>query len=396
MRPRHAVLATAAFIAAFTLLPSSGAPFSIGFTCVLCGDRGVADLLLNVVLFLPLGAALWHAGVPPLRALLIGAAFAAAIELAQVLLPGRSPTLRDIVANGAGAWGGALLAMHLRRWVTETRGSVRRIWLALAIVLATVAATGWLLSPAPSAGDYFGQWAPSLRNFAQWGGLISDVHTGRTPIPGGPFGSADAEAAVRSGSNPLKIVGIAKERPTELAPIFAIADGQSRHLLIIGQEGDDLRLRTYRRSSMLRLDTPDIRFAHAMSHVGPGDSLAIEMFRPFSDAPCLSVNGDFSCARRWSAGSVWTVLLWKASLSGAPGRWLGALTLFLLVLPIGLLLRVVPRNHAVGAVAVLLIGLVVVPPTVGLATPGILESASVVAALAVGHFTMRPRTVAVR
>lgn len=77
---------------------------------------GVADILLNVLLFVPFGV---FAAAPgsgsrrrrAARAALAGALLSAAIEVAQGLLPGRFPSLADILANGLGAWLGARLIL---------------------------------------------------------------------------------------------------------------------------------------------------------------------------------------------------------------------------------------------------------------------------------------------
>jgi glycopeptide antibiotics resistance protein len=83
------------------------------------------DWVGNVVAFVPFGAALamatwpgrrspgvvWWAGV-----LLTGVLFSAAIESAQLLLPGRSTDVDDVILNSAGAFlgvGAGYLAMRL-------------------------------------------------------------------------------------------------------------------------------------------------------------------------------------------------------------------------------------------------------------------------------------------
>ena len=76
-----------------------------------------AEALANVLLFIPLGALLPFAlrGVPP-SVLLLGAATASlAIETTQYLfLPGRVPSLLDVLLNGGGAAIGLVLASDLR------------------------------------------------------------------------------------------------------------------------------------------------------------------------------------------------------------------------------------------------------------------------------------------
>jgi VanZ family protein len=79
------------------------------------------DILGNVVLFAPLGllGAAVRAGGGTMRVLsvlLLGLAFAAALQVAQLFLPSRVPTLTDVVWNGLGlALGAAATAVPLVR-----------------------------------------------------------------------------------------------------------------------------------------------------------------------------------------------------------------------------------------------------------------------------------------
>lgn len=90
-------------VMALTLRPSSASVGSLPSTCVLCGERGVVDLVLNIVLFLPIGVALGRLGVRPLMAVGLALVFSGGIELLQHVIPGRAPTWRDVVMNGIGA-----------------------------------------------------------------------------------------------------------------------------------------------------------------------------------------------------------------------------------------------------------------------------------------------------
>jgi VanZ family protein len=84
--------------------------------------RGKArDLSLNVLLFIPLGAlgrrSLHHAGLARLPALLatIGGSMALSLtmETVQHFIPGRYPSLLDVVMNGGGAMMGVAADMAL-------------------------------------------------------------------------------------------------------------------------------------------------------------------------------------------------------------------------------------------------------------------------------------------
>jgi len=79
---------------------------------VLVGFATVSDLVANVALFLPLGFALgldarWKPAV-------VGFGLSVAIEVIQQFVPGRNPSLLDVVTNTLGAWLGVEL-YHLVR-----------------------------------------------------------------------------------------------------------------------------------------------------------------------------------------------------------------------------------------------------------------------------------------
>jgi hypothetical protein len=156
-RSRHPAIvgAIALAILAVTLLPyRNGAlsPFSFCFTC---DFRWLADAVLNIGLFLPLGMALARRGRSWWIATLAGAVFSTAIELLQMVVPGRDPSLRDIVANTLGAALGAVLVYRPRVWLVPTP---RQAWwllvAAAAFVAGVVISTGVLLSPARSVTPF--------------------------------------------------------------------------------------------------------------------------------------------------------------------------------------------------------------------------------------------------
>ena len=90
-------------ILAVTLVPleaTDGPPPSL---CVLCGDGALADGILNAALFLPLGAALSIAGWRPWRTIALGVLLSCGVETAQLVIPGRDPSLSDVLFNTLGA-----------------------------------------------------------------------------------------------------------------------------------------------------------------------------------------------------------------------------------------------------------------------------------------------------
>ena len=120
----------AVVVAVITLAPFQFAVPARFTAALIVTDGGWApDVILNVVLFVPLGV-LWHRtrGGRILAGLGFGLLLGACIELAQLFLAPRYTTLSDVLANGTGAWLGAAISVALSRRVASTT-LVTRLWL---------------------------------------------------------------------------------------------------------------------------------------------------------------------------------------------------------------------------------------------------------------------------
>ncbi len=100
----------------------------------------VADFLANILLFVPLGF-LYRLTRPvdrdrgALGVLGVGLGFSAIIEATQLFLPTRFSAPADVLANGVGAWLGALALDRVVRHFAETRRTFARLTLALTLEL---------------------------------------------------------------------------------------------------------------------------------------------------------------------------------------------------------------------------------------------------------------------
>src|SRR2546430_13460067 len=145
-----------AVIAMATLRPLPGQPTMLLTTCIACGDHGVADFHLNVLLFVPLGAALGLVGKRVPRAALWGALLSIAIEVAQLYTPGRDSSIGDVIANTIGTAAGAMLLTASPGWWFPVHAG-RRSHLAAAVAIALCFFTGVVLTPAfPEESRYYG------------------------------------------------------------------------------------------------------------------------------------------------------------------------------------------------------------------------------------------------
>jgi len=111
-------------IAVLTLTPAADERHRPPFWCFSCGDRVANDMFLNVLLFIPLGAALGLLRVRALGAAAMGFFLSTAVELLQYGIPGREPSARDVLTNTIGTILGAWIAsafFHSGRAVRAVR-----------------------------------------------------------------------------------------------------------------------------------------------------------------------------------------------------------------------------------------------------------------------------------
>lgn len=103
-------------VLAVTLTPVGGHPNSQPAWCIVCGTRGLADFLGNILLFVPLGLALAALGWSWWRVALAGTLLSVGIEALQVfVVTGRDASIGDVLGNGLGALAGALAWLVIRR-----------------------------------------------------------------------------------------------------------------------------------------------------------------------------------------------------------------------------------------------------------------------------------------
>src|SRR5207237_3772517 len=111
-------------------LHSAGTELPPGWSLTLTsGDTALAELIQNLLLFIPLGASLVLAGVRPLRAVAIGAGLSTTVEFLQQWIPGRDPSLGDIIRNSNSTAIGVALVVFAPRWLWPLRR--RAPWQAL-------------------------------------------------------------------------------------------------------------------------------------------------------------------------------------------------------------------------------------------------------------------------
>lgn len=143
----------------------------------------LSDLLLNVVLFVPLGFLadrLARGRLGPGRIAVVGALVSVGLEATQLFLPGRYSTALDVVANGTGALVGAVASSALRRLVGDSARLVGRLFLDLPLVGFL-----WLMVPMIWSAALAGAPAPWLLCSGTAAGAVALAAAGRSTVDRG-------------------------------------------------------------------------------------------------------------------------------------------------------------------------------------------------------------------
>ena len=371
------VVASLSLIVRATLFPTSDPDTGTFHWCLLCGDFGLSDIIANLILFMPAAFALYGAGWPVRRVVSSLCALSAAIELAQLWIPGRESALGDIISNTLGATAGVGLSWW---WSRRRRTPAGAAALAVA-ALAVIAGAGIVLRPSFPATVYYGQWTAELGQFDTYHGRVVSADIGGMELPSWKLQDSRTVRARLADGDLLVVRAVAGPAPRHLAPLFSIADDLEQGILLTGVDREDLVLTVRTRAADLRLRQMELRWPQAMAAVGPGDSFSVAVWR-VGKKYCLRLNNRSRCGLTYATDQVWSLI---ASLPGRLAGWetvAGCVFVALLGFPVGLLAPRRPPGWI--AVGVLLWGVAFVPPAVGLAPFSVVDAAVLLLSIAAG------------
>lgn len=358
-----------AVILVTTLAPSGAREQTPPVLCVLCGDGMLADGILNAALFLPLGAALGAAGWTLLRALAAGTVLSLGVETLQSVIPGRDPSLSDLVFNSLGtALGIALIRSSDTWWRPRPHvASALSISSALAVT-ATLVLTGVLFGVSFPEDTYYGGWTPRFGHLEWYDGSVLEASIGGVSVPSGVIArSADIRQRLLSRAV-IEVRGRAGSPPPGLAPLFTIHDEHRREILFIGIDRADLVYRFRTRAVAWRLAGPEVRVAGAVRSGAQRERLSV-VVRPTSAGSCVLINETKHCGLGYTLGRGWALPLGGQPGTSRLGPLLDVMWLAVLFLPVGLWARW--RWPLLVTVALSVTSLVILPMPLGLLpTPG--------------------------
>ncbi len=373
-------------VVALTALPGSGAdPLPAEFACLVCGQRGGSDAVLNLLLFLPLGVLLAREGVGAGRAIAFGALFSLAIECAQTVIPGRDPALSDLLFNSAGTAAGWVLAASAKHWLAPRDATASHLSLAAALGVASViGGTAVLLSPKPLRPPYHTEWAERPSTLEWYRARVLRVTLGDVSLPSGSVPDSIRVGSRLLAGQRLRVEALAGPPVPDFGPLLAIGAGQGG--LLVGPDRDDLVVRYEMPAASLRLDRPQLRYPDAFRGVGSGEPLVVEV-RLLGAGAEMATGAHPPRRVLFTPASGWLLLL--ASQVGDLRLYpaISAAWAALLLLPLGYWMR--PRAEsaiAAAAVAAAAVLSVVAGP---LHPPGAVEWMGAGAGLALGAVLRR-------
>lgn len=250
-------------LAAVTLVPAGGPVARIVSVCLLCGDRPVADALLNVVLFVPFGL-LTGTRRGPIFALAAGVTLAACVEVGQLLLAGRYSNVGDIFWNGLGAWLGSASAPVLRRWLVLDPPPRARL-VAVALPTTWLIVAGIVLHPVPVASG-FGFGATAASTFAgSAGGGGQHRPVGFEGVAADVTGAEARMDLAANGDWMLTAETVRRAPPRGSGPIVVVHDAQERPIRMLGADRGDLVLWQKTRADAAGFDQANHRLASALA-----------------------------------------------------------------------------------------------------------------------------------
>ncbi|MEX2156197.1 MAG: VanZ family protein [Gemmatimonadales bacterium] len=418
VRVAFLALSTLAILVA-TLRPG-GSTLPRGWSLSLAsGEAAFAEVIQNLLLFIPLGMALVWNGVPPrpLRAIAIGAGLSCTVEFIQQWLPGRDPSVGDILCNTISTAIGVALVRTAPRWLTVTPRRAARQSVATALAAATVwLGTGALLRPVLPPPPYRDIWNPSFNYWGKYQGNVLSASLGPLPLSQGWIddtsltdpGRKPGEIEITPGTlsdpgrqpgehplsarllllsgQPLRITAIAARRPPgRPSPLVAILDARDTRVLVVAVDRTDLALHYHIRAVALTLGQPDLRWRNALDRIAPGDTFTVQTWRGERGerGSCLGVNSERRCGLGYTIGDGWKLIFYPEHFPGWALTLLNALWVGGWLLGVGYW----GGRAAMGGVAIglAIVGLALVPALTGLNATPVVEWIGGVAGIVGGY-----------
>jgi hypothetical protein len=266
-------------IAAATLMPlprQVAAARATHLWCLICGDHGGVDVVLNTILFIPLGLALRLMGWSPAAAVAMGAGISLTVESLQLaIILGRDGSLSDLVTNTLGSLIGTVLARRLPSLLNPTRGQAAGLAFSAGLIwLGIQGGTAFLLQPWVPSEPLRGEWARQRAGRTPFDGKVTSTIVSGVPVTDGSiFSDSELHARLGEGRVHLELDLISGRDLADWSPVFEVL-GSHGPILAVEAAGTDLVFGPPARSYSLRLRSPTLRLPQALAS-RPGSPLQL-------------------------------------------------------------------------------------------------------------------------
>jgi hypothetical protein len=365
----------AALVLVATLTPTSDvlgvSSAATPLLCFVCGEHGGADIVANLLLFLPLAFGLRLSGQPWGRTVLVCGLLSFTVELLQLrVVVGRDASLSDVLTNTASAAIGATLGGLLPRMVApRPRVAAALLASGTALLLLLLAASAWLLAPWLPDAPLASGWAHIAPGFDVFTGGVEAVHLDEAPMPsnGAPADSAALRRRLAAGRFDLQADIVSGVPVTERSWIYVLGVG-SDQTLALSQRWRKARIDLPARALRFRLYAPAVTLPEGLPEragvpvrlTASGHDGRVRLTSDY-DGRERSVELTISPAYGW-------IMVASFDLATGTGvRWITALGLALAVLPLAFWARRTghPGPALAGLAAALVCALAVIPAAGG-------------------------------
>ena len=314
MTARLLLVLSVVAVAVATLTPATPGGVSLSFLCFRCGTHPGIDVVLNILLFLPFGAALGLLRVRARWVVVIVVAATTSIELLQfTVIPGRYASLRDIVSNSIGGVIGLQLAVHSRGLLAPSpRGALRLSACTAGLWLLSQAFTSWALAVVLPPTPWWAQIKLHDLGFpAVFDGSVVGVSIGDTAIPySDQLGDSElAREAIRRG-HPLHAVVTDVKPSRGTAPIVVLAANDNlSEIVSLLQKGTDVAFRVRTRASRVGLRSPALRLSNVFPAGSERDTVSLEGSYSAHRYTLRAIRSGKTLSRTIAPSASWTWIL---------------------------------------------------------------------------------------
>jgi hypothetical protein len=253
----------------------------------------VFDVVLNTLLFMPLGAGLVLLGLRPRAAVLTGAIVSVGIELAQHWwIIGRIASLADVGANVAGTLLGGLLVVYWHRRA--------RWWPKVAPIAAVLVVLAWLFGaqvvrPAiPGPAEWVVQWGHDDDGLQPFGGKLVEASLQGVRLSPGHVPNQPTLRTLLSASDTTSLTATIVTGPASpvAQQLFEIKVGEGNvPFLILRQEGQTLLAYQRLELAWVGLSSPWIAVSDAIPPTA-GDTVQISLTGTGRHLRLVATRGD--------------------------------------------------------------------------------------------------------